>query len=255
MKTIQINNKHYQECDIVMLETVKTNNLNDIVLNPEKTRLATLNPLTIDSKQPCTNQHLYILSNDEIKDCDWYFDHRLNKVLKVSQDITPKICKAFDYKKVIATTDSSLMIPFSNPNVNSEYLPQIPQQFIEHFINEYNQGNVISKVLVEFQMFKGSIPVTWVSSLEDSNVNFSIKLNQNNEISILTEQKQETLEEAAENLFPINSTNGNMEMLNRYQLNNSLKQEGFIVGVKSDVARDYWFKIFKDKFIDNSNDK
>jgi hypothetical protein len=30
--------------------------------------------------------------------------------------------------------------------------------------------------------------------------------------------------------FPINSTNGMMEMLNREQLNNSLKQEGFIEG-------------------------
>ena len=29
----------------------------------------------------------------------------------------------------------------------------------------------------------------------------------------------------------------------------------FIAGAKSDAAREYWFKIFKDKFIDNSNGK
>ena len=29
----------------------------------------------------------------------------------------------------------------------------------------------------------------------------------------------------------------------------------FIDGAKSDATRDYWFKIFKDKFIDNSNGK
>jgi hypothetical protein len=42
--------------------------------------------------------------------------------------------------------------------------------------------------------------------------------------------KKETLEEAAERFYPINSTGGEMEMLNKHQLNNSYKQEGFIVG-------------------------
>lgn len=37
----------------------------------------------------------------------------------------------------------------------------------------------------------------------------------------------------AEELYPINSTGGTMEMLSRYQLNNSLKQEGFIAGANS----------------------
>ena len=44
--------------------------------------------------------------------------------------------------------------------------------------------------------------------------------NQNN-------MKQETLEEVAERLYPINSSNGAMEMIDRHQLNNSYKQEGF----------------------------
>lgn len=42
-----------------------------------------------------------------------------------------------------------------------------------------------------------------------------------------------SLEKEAEELFPINSTGGSMEMLNRHQLNNSLKQEGFIAGANS----------------------
>jgi hypothetical protein len=46
------------------------------------------------------------------------------------------------------------------------------------------------------------------------------------------EPKQETLEEAAERMYPINSTGGVMEMLNKHQLNNSYKQEGFIAGAK-----------------------
>jgi hypothetical protein len=48
----------------------------------------------------------------------------------------------------------------------------------------------------------------------------------------LEKPKQETLEEAAERMYPINSTGGVMEMLNKHQLNNSYKQEGFIAGAK-----------------------
>ena len=61
----------------------------------------------------------------------------------------------------------------------------------------------------------------------------------------LEKPKQETLEEAAERMYPINSTGGVMEMLNKHQLNNSYKQEGFIAGAKSDAAKDYWFEKFQ----------
>ena len=43
---------------------------------------------------------------------------------------------------------------------------------------------------------------------------------------------KETIEEAAERLYPINTSHKTMGMLNRDQLNNSLKQEGFIEGYK-----------------------
>jgi hypothetical protein len=43
---------------------------------------------------------------------------------------------------------------------------------------------------------------------------------------------KETLKEAAERFYPVNSTGGAMEMLSRHQLNNCLKQEGFIEGAK-----------------------
>jgi hypothetical protein len=44
-------------------------------------------------------------------------------------------------------------------------------------------------------------------------------------------KKQETIEEVAERLYPVNNT-GSMFMANRDELNNSLKQEGFIQGTK-----------------------
>jgi hypothetical protein len=50
--------------------------------------------------------------------------------------------------------------------------------------------------------------------------------------------KQETLEKFAEKLYPVNNT-GSMFMANRDELNNSLKQEGFIEGAKWQAERMY----------------
>ena len=62
--------------------------------------------------------------------------------------------------------------------------------------------------------------------------------------------KQETIEEVAERMYPINSTGGVMEMLNKHQLNNSYKQEGFIAGVKFQAE-----KMFNEKQMDDAYDK
>ena len=44
------------------------------------------------------------------------------------------------YREVLATTDESLN------------LPQPSQQFIEKFVEEYNRGNIITDVLVEYEL-------------------------------------------------------------------------------------------------------
>jgi len=44
---------------------------------------------------------------------------------------------------------------------------------------------------------------------------------------------KDDVEKLAELKYPINSTKGKIEMLSRHQLNNSLKQEGFIEGYKA----------------------
>jgi hypothetical protein len=72
---------------------------------------------------------------------------------------------------------------------------------------------------------------------------------------------QETLEEAAERLYPINNT-GSMFMPNRDELNNSYKQEAFIEGAKWQQERmhseeevyDIIIKLF-DNYASNYTDK
>lgn len=49
---------------------------------------------------------------------------------------------------------------------------------------------------------------------------------------------QETIEEAAERLYPMNNT-GSMFMANRHEVNNSLKREGFIAGSQWQAERMY----------------
>jgi len=111
-------------------------------------------------------QHLYILSDDKIKEGDWFInlsfiDKTLdNKPYQADKnDVNISLINEKKYcKKVIATTDNSLAL---NPTHYTdgtkrafhtiEYLPQPSFQFISKFIEEYNKGTVITDVLVEYE--------------------------------------------------------------------------------------------------------
>jgi hypothetical protein len=65
-------------------------------------------------------------------------------------------------------------------------------------------------------------------------------------------ENKETLEEAAERLYPVNNTGG-MFMANRDEINNSLKQEGFIRGAKWQQERSYSEEDMRKAFIAGGN--
>ena len=58
------------------------------------------------------------------------------------------------YREVLATTDESLepINLYGNSGLFKTKLPQPSQQFIEEFIEEYNQENIITDVLVEYEL-------------------------------------------------------------------------------------------------------
>ena len=98
------------------------------------------------------NGHLYVLSNDEIKEGDWYFDGT-DFIHKKSKHNNTLVDGNNQAKKVIATTDTSLYIHQKETISLPErvfYLPQPSQQFIQKYIEEYNKGNIITNVLVEY---------------------------------------------------------------------------------------------------------
>jgi hypothetical protein len=101
--------------------------------------------------------NLYIISDDEIKLFDWVYNNKENIV----EQITSKTQLIFvleenkenqTFKKIIATTDISLI---EESRLMRECFPltigQPSQQFIENYIEEYNRGNIITDVLVEYE--------------------------------------------------------------------------------------------------------
>lgn len=94
-------------------------------------------------------QHLYITSDDEIKEGDWGYDQVHQYIVRISKELLGN----YLYKKIIATTDSSLIrvVESFKGEVIEERLPQPSQAFIEKYIEEYNKGNIITEVMVEYE--------------------------------------------------------------------------------------------------------
>jgi len=109
-------------------------------------------------------QHLYIISDDEIKDDDWCYHTNNKSILKINKG-EGKLMKEHLYlKKIIATTDESLKLPCSCSGMKDKVtcnwmckthrdymLPQPSQSFIEKYVESYNNGKPIVDVLVEYE--------------------------------------------------------------------------------------------------------
>lgn len=100
-------------------------------------------------------QNLYFLSDEKIKEGDWIYDED-NGVVKIEHKYQLSNINVFrkDCKKIIATTDKSIILPERFPSFT--YLPQPSQSFIEKFVEEYNKGNVITEVMVEYENYYAS---------------------------------------------------------------------------------------------------
>lgn len=133
-----------------------TENNTVIVLNPSTNKLSIPKELIIgtDSLKRFKEvgfipQHIYIISDDEIKEGDWRLDIRTNKIYQsVKQDA--ELYDTSFRKKIIVTTDTSLKIEGKLWKTTTN-LPQPSKQFIEKYVESYNKGEVITDVLVEYE--------------------------------------------------------------------------------------------------------
>lgn len=105
--------------------------------------------------------NLYFLSDEEIKEGDyWYIWLDNNQICQADGMIITinNHIKNNHIKKIIATTDKSLKIQIdgNRGNLLSDVsfdieLPQPSQDFIKVFVGEYNKGNIIEWVDVEYE--------------------------------------------------------------------------------------------------------
>ena len=171
---IEIEGRYYQEAEIVMLVT----KYGKITLH-DYNNLKTLSLAQGNHKgteNTIIPQHLYILSNEEIKEGDWYIDD-INTIRQSITSDKDYWAVRQDYKKIIATTNTSLYVPITQDKPFDE-LPQPSDSFIKKYIEEYNKGNVITKVLVEYEIGKS---YSGNSGLE---VKQWLKVDSNNTITI-----------------------------------------------------------------------
>jgi len=149
-RLIEKESKYFKECNVVMLPTEDRVNGN-ICISPsikggtELRIISNDKALLISKVQP---QHLYITSNDEIKEGDWFYRISDNSIIRNIRRGTHHLVD----KKIIATTDKSLttgnMIDCLSSNPKKETLPQPSHNFIKAFCEQSG----IDKVLVEYEL-------------------------------------------------------------------------------------------------------
>jgi hypothetical protein len=140
-------------------------------------------------------QHLYILSDEEIKEDE--FDQLLKQGLYfesgngIIKTITNQRIKTNgDYKKIIATTDKSLAMLVSDPIIGKAptYFPEPSKSFIDVFVKEYNKGNIITEVMVEYEDY-------WIGVCHSLDVAYRPKVSKDNTITIKKVKDSWTKEE------------------------------------------------------------
>lgn len=156
-----------KKCQAVMLSTNEKAIIN---LNQYRKDIPTLNlskeisnyetnPYQLIIDRGYQPQHLYIISDEEIKEGDWFIQTTYQGVFKCLKKDNNYIYfnnnsyEPIDYcKKIIATTDLNLSsIP--KGDTFTKLIPEPSQSFIEKYVEEYNKGNVITDVMVEYEEY------------------------------------------------------------------------------------------------------
>jgi hypothetical protein len=132
-----------------------------------------------------TNQHIYITSDEEIKQVDWVFDIELDRIKKCQYSGTFR-----NWKKIILTTD---------PDLITEGVQAIDDEFLEWFVKNLSCEEVKIEDYGNLYNFRYLvlIPQEEPKSIHEQIIEHCGGEEKFKEIAGL-KPKQETLEEAAE---------------------------------------------------------
>jgi hypothetical protein len=141
-------------------------------------------------------QNLYIalsqsdLEISKIKEDSFYYNYRLNKVYQAKRKNYEINYNIVDKKEVVIATTDKLICGIKHLPWGKEleskydyekgypqeiYLPSIPKSFVEYYISEFNQGNIIHQIDIELEEYG-----TVMKDFKD--INYRLKLNRQNEI-------------------------------------------------------------------------
>ena len=196
---IKIDNKFYNKYKVVMLATDKAENClhkvdGSLIYRKQYFTQEYLKSINV------TSHHLYILSDEEIKEGDWVIEFIFNnpdRAIRVNKDDLERCLENYKQgsaKKIIATTDRLNI----NPNIADSYrsancVSFIPQSFLETFVKE--QGK-IEDVLVEHEEYCEKLTCKDEQcTVCCKNILYRPKLSPTNEITIkLVEEKERNLD-------------------------------------------------------------
>ena len=188
----EIDGKHYQQCKVVMMSAGQSTTR---IILAEK-QLLLLSFLNIDKTREDKGRHLYITSDEEIKEGDWV----LSGTNTIVQCLHPNNVVDRDIKKIIATTDTSLKLYTSETLASASgfslktediSLSKPSQSFIKAYIEAYNNGNPITDVLVEHE---SELEAYYRNGIGGA----KLKVNSSNEITIKKVKDSYTREEVIE---------------------------------------------------------
>lgn len=146
----KINNNNYIRAKVVMLATDKATQL--ILNRSNELYIPVISEIEVvkGNKELGKFQNLYITSDEEINEGDWYLSKVNNKPCKWTKDYSGTNGYGF---KIIATTDKDINEPDKNiKNITYALLPEPSKEFIQAYIESYNNGNPITDILVEYEV-------------------------------------------------------------------------------------------------------
>lgn len=144
-KLIEQEGQFYKECGIVLLENSKTKS--NLIIN-KRYKKSYINSV-VDGYKSYGDEyiHLYITSDDEIEEGDYIINVHTNDIAQY------KGCGSMEWwKKIIAITDKTLVNDNNSFLGKPLILPQPSDKFIQAYIDAYNKGEKIEKVLVEYKI-------------------------------------------------------------------------------------------------------
>jgi hypothetical protein len=210
--------EQFKRAKVIMLPTLLESKIHLFTGNKQGLYQYPKNINVMPENPHCLNQHLYIISDDKIKENDWCYNIVSKTIFQANEDFIklisdPNVVLTTN-KKIIATTDTSLKTinyigthPKYGDAFEGKSLPQPSQQFIEKYIESYNKGEIITDVLVEYDFVMCLNEPKCINCYSKCLISYKLKVNpKDNTITIKKVKDNWNKDEVIKILNKLNNT-------------------------------------------------